>query len=193
MNRSGPTKGYSLSGDRSTALLTKPTPTPGTCQVLIRSRGPAICGTNLHLYRENVTARAAYARNYPGHEPVGDVVAVGDDMAWPPVGDRVVGDPVIGCDDCDFCRNRDCRLCHHALDPENIVGSHTTARTKSVCYIPSARSFRCRMTSPMRRRLGPRLQFRHCLVRSPQVAFDEDGVPAHRLRGHRRATGVNEL
>ncbi|QUH01826.1 zinc-binding dehydrogenase [Saccharopolyspora erythraea] len=114
-------KGYAFPGGREVAFVEKPTPSPGPGQVLIKSGTSSICGSDLHGYRASKDERAPYAETFSGHEPVGEVTAVGEGVTWPTVGERVVVYHVGGCGDCRYCRERDYKACHAATDPQNSM------------------------------------------------------------------------
>lgn len=81
-----------------------PDPSPG--EVLVRLRAVGICGSDLHWYEDGGIGHSPAI--YPmilGHEPVGDVVAVGRDVTTHRVGDRVAIEPSIVCGHCEFCRS----------------------------------------------------------------------------------------
>ena len=78
------------------------TPAPGPNQVLIRIRASGICYTDVHQTRGELPG------DFPrilGHEPVGEIVAVGPGVRTRQVGDRV-GVPWIqaSCGRCEWCR-----------------------------------------------------------------------------------------
>ena len=93
-----------LPGGRRVEVVEIAEPAAGPGEVRVRVRASAICGTDLHHYREDVLTRAPAARLVSGHEPVGEVESVGPGVAWPEVGDRVVVYHVVGCQTCDACR-----------------------------------------------------------------------------------------
>ena len=93
-----------LSGDRRVQLGDIASPGPGVGEVRVKIKVSAICGTDLHYYREEVATRAGSAHFASGHEPVGEVESVGAGVVWPNVGDRVVVYHVVGCQQCDACR-----------------------------------------------------------------------------------------
>ncbi|MCT7660714.1 alcohol dehydrogenase catalytic domain-containing protein [Mycobacterium deserti] len=104
-------RGFAFRGDRQIALLTKPTPVCGPREVLVRVRATAVCGSDLHYYRQSAQERRAAADFYCGHEPVGVVAAVGADVRTVSLGDRVVVYHVGGCGHCSACdggRFKDC-------------------------------------------------------------------------------------
>ena len=113
-------KGFIFPGDRTIEMLEKPTPAPAPGQVLIQTRVSAICGSDLHYYRHSKKQRGAMAEYYSGHEPVGEVVAVGEGVLWPPVGERVVVYHVGGCGECKPCQVRNYKGCKRFF-PEHAM------------------------------------------------------------------------
>jgi L-iditol 2-dehydrogenase len=80
-------------------------PDPGPGEVLIRLRAVGICGSDMHWYLEG--GIGAFKAAYPqvlGHEPAGEVAAVGAGVRGFSVGDRVALEPSITCGRCEFCR-----------------------------------------------------------------------------------------
>ena len=71
-------------------------PLPGTGWVRVRNRLAGICGSDLHLIYADGDLRVApaalpgNATTYLGHEVVGEVIEIGDDVQQLQVGDRVV-------------------------------------------------------------------------------------------------------
>src|SRR5579885_2502757 len=90
-----------------------PPPRPGAGQLLLRVRACAVCRTDLHI----VDGELAEAKLplVPGHEIVGEVVALGPGADGFAVGDRV-GVPWLGwtCGVCEFCRAGRENLCDRA-------------------------------------------------------------------------------
>jgi D-arabinose 1-dehydrogenase-like Zn-dependent alcohol dehydrogenase len=77
------------------------TPNPGPNQVLIKIRASGICYTDVHQTRGELPG------DFPrilGHEPVGEVVAVGPGVTTRRIGDRV-GVPFLqsSCGRCEWC------------------------------------------------------------------------------------------
>jgi len=68
---------------------------------LVRVTHTAICGSDLWPYR-GVSDRDTPSRI--GHEPMGIVEEVGDDVTSVAPGDRVFAPFVISCGECEFCR-----------------------------------------------------------------------------------------
>src|SRR4051794_11117583 len=69
---------------------------------IVRLTASAICGTDLHLVRG--TLPGVERGTILGHEGVGIVESVGDDVRNLMPGDRVVLTSTIGCGSCVYCR-----------------------------------------------------------------------------------------
>jgi 2-desacetyl-2-hydroxyethyl bacteriochlorophyllide A dehydrogenase len=91
------------------SVETVPDPSPAHDEAVVRVRGCGICGTDHHLLAEGLPMA-----NYPlipGHEPWGEVVAVGADATEIKVGDIVAVDPSLQCGTCPRCRRGQNNLC----------------------------------------------------------------------------------
>jgi len=104
-----------LPGDRKVDVVERQTPEPGPGQVLIRTRASAICRSDMGLYvgNSNIVGGDAAGTGLivPGHEPAGEVAAVGDGVEGLGVGDRVAGYLPVGCGRCEFCTAGYMMLC----------------------------------------------------------------------------------
>ena len=85
-------RGALLPGDRQVDLRDFPVPEPGRGQVLIRMRASTICGSDIRaIYREHLgTGAEAYQGVIAGHEPCGEVVALGPDTQRLAVGEESI-------------------------------------------------------------------------------------------------------
>jgi 2-desacetyl-2-hydroxyethyl bacteriochlorophyllide A dehydrogenase len=96
-------------GPRRMEVQDAPTPRPGSGEVVIRTAASAICGSDLHGFRE------ASPRRVPplvmGHETVGTIDAVGDGVDAGVLGERVVLKPILSCGRCERCREGRGNLC----------------------------------------------------------------------------------
>src|SRR4051812_22587007 len=99
-------RGVFLPGDRSAVVRDVGDPTPGYGQVVLAMRASTICGSDLRaIYRQHLgTGPEAYQDVIAGHEPCGEVVAVGPGCHRSKVGDRVVIYHIAGCGQCADCR-----------------------------------------------------------------------------------------
>src|SRR4051794_14159652 len=99
-------RGVYLPGERRGRVDDVPDPTPSHGQGVLPMRASTICGGDLRaIYREHLgTGPEAYQDVVAGHEPCGEVVAVGPGVHRLRPGDRVVVYHIAGCGLCDDCR-----------------------------------------------------------------------------------------
>ncbi|MHA7269345.1 alcohol dehydrogenase AdhP [Arthrobacter sp. HLT1-20] len=81
-----------------------PLPTPGPGQALVKLMASGVCHTDLHAAEGDWPVKPS-PPFVPGHEGVGEVVALGPGVTSLSVGDRV-GNAWLwsACGDCEFCR-----------------------------------------------------------------------------------------
>lgn len=90
-------------------------PAPGPAELLISVRACGVCRTDLHVTEGDLTVHRAGV--VPGHEVVGEVVAIGDAIT----GDFRLGDRVgiawlrHTCGECRYCRRGSENLCPDSL------------------------------------------------------------------------------
>jgi L-iditol 2-dehydrogenase len=77
--------------------------TPGAHEVLVEITVCGLCGTDVHMWAG--TNHEGTFPFIPGHEWTGRVVAVGSNVRHLKSGDRVTGEPFVGCGNCDVCHN----------------------------------------------------------------------------------------
>ncbi len=96
-------------GPRRMELQDVPEPTPAPGEVVIATSASAICGSDLHGFRE------ASPRRIPplimGHETVGTIAELGDGVDRHRIGQRVVLRPVLACGSCESCRAGRTNIC----------------------------------------------------------------------------------
>lgn len=81
-----------------------PVPTPGKNEVLIKISRTAICGTDVHIYNWDSWAQQTIPVPMPiGHEFVGIISAVGDNVVDFKPGDLVSGEGHLVCGHCRNC------------------------------------------------------------------------------------------
>lgn len=102
-------------------------PTPTGTEVLVRVSHCGVCHSDLHLWKGeydlgggkklNILDRGVSLPRAPGHEVLGEVVAVGPDAQDVKVGDTRVIYPWMGCGKCTVCKSGDENLCDkpHAI------------------------------------------------------------------------------
>jgi threonine 3-dehydrogenase len=91
-------------------------PKVGVNEVLIKVRKAAICGTDLHIYKWDEWAEKTIKTPVTiGHEYVGEVVEVGDEVTQIKIGERVTVEGHIACGFCRNCRRGRQHICDHTV------------------------------------------------------------------------------
>lgn len=98
-----------LPGNDTVDLREIAVPQPGIGQVLIRMRSSGICGSDVHYIYHGHKGTAAdptplYKGVVNGHEPCGQIVALGAGCRHFKEGDRVIVYHISGCGFCNNCR-----------------------------------------------------------------------------------------
>lgn len=87
-----------------------PVPVPGPDQAVLRTRLATVCGSDLHFLHDFPMPRGV--EQVPmGHEAVGTVAALGEQVRGFAVGDRVVASCVVGCGECANCLRGHMEVC----------------------------------------------------------------------------------
>ncbi|MGA0583439.1 MAG: alcohol dehydrogenase catalytic domain-containing protein, partial [Castellaniella sp.] len=95
-------------------LVDVPKPVIGHNDLLIRIRKTAICGTDIHIWKwDDWAARTIPVPMHVGHEYVGEVVEIGQEVQGFQIGDRVSGEGHITCGHCRNCRAGRRHLCRN--------------------------------------------------------------------------------
>lgn len=93
-----------------------PIPEPGHNDLLIKIRKTAICGTDVHIYNwDDWSRKTIPVPMITGHEYVGEVVGMGQEVKGFAVGDRVSGEGHITCGHCRNCRAGRTHLCRNTV------------------------------------------------------------------------------
>src|SRR6266480_3665369 len=129
-----------------------PDPTPRPDEVLVRVDACGICGTDLHII-DGDSPLARYPV-IPGHEFVGEVVALGYDIAQSngnregniTVGSRVAIDPNLYCGHCDLCRTGHENLCLNyaalGVTTNGAIAQYVAVPMASAYLLPNSMSLR---------------------------------------------------
>lgn len=91
-------------GDRTYEVRDIPDHDPIGDEVKIRVAWCGLCGTDIHKYQGKNGASVVVPPIILGHECSGTVVAIGPDVKYFKVGDRVACDPSWGCGKCIYCQ-----------------------------------------------------------------------------------------
>lgn len=77
---------------------------PAHGEVAVRIRAVGCCGSDLHWYQDGrIGEIPAIYPQVLGHEPAGEIVAVGPGVHGFSTGDRVAIEPSLTCGHCEFC------------------------------------------------------------------------------------------
>ena len=127
---------------RRVAVREFPDPEPGPGEVVVRVRMAAICGSDLHWYREFTPGRTG-PNQIVGHESVGEVAAVGSGVFLPRVGDRVALYHISGCGECPACRARRPKECWQGVEriPQGADADYQRMKSWNALPLPEAFSW----------------------------------------------------
>ncbi len=118
-------------GPRRMELQEAPEPLPGPGEVVFGTEAAAVCGSDLHGFRE------ASPRRIPplvmGHEGVGRIATVGEGVDPSRVGERVVLKPILACGACEPCREGRPNLCVNG----RLVGRELTGAFAERFAVPA--------------------------------------------------------
>jgi threonine dehydrogenase-like Zn-dependent dehydrogenase len=100
--------GAFLPGDSTVVMREVPVPEPGIGQVLLKVKASGVCGSDIHfIYHGHKGSKqdgTAYMDVICGHEPAGEIVALGAGCRHFKEGDRVAVYHISGCGFCRSCR-----------------------------------------------------------------------------------------
>jgi threonine 3-dehydrogenase len=114
-------------------------PETGHNDLKIRIRKAAICGTDLHIYKWDKWAQNTIRTPMVvGHEYVGEVVEVGEEVTGFQVGDRVTGEGHVTCGHCRNCRAGRRHLCRNCVG----VGVNRAGAFADYLVIPAFNAFK---------------------------------------------------
>ena len=115
-----------------------PKPAVGPNDVLIRIRKTAICGTDMHIFNWDEWAQKTIpVPMHVGHEYVGMVEAMGDEVRGLKIGQRVSGEGHIVCGHCRNCRAGRRHLCRNTVG----VGVNRPGAFAEFLVIPAVNAF----------------------------------------------------
>ncbi|GFD93601.1 L-threonine 3-dehydrogenase [Alteromonas sp. KUL156] len=120
-------------------LQDTPKPEVGHNDLLIKIRKTAICGTDMHIYNwDEWSQNTIPVPMVVGHEYVGEVVGMGQEVKGFKVGDRVSGEGHITCGHCRNCRAGRVHLCRNTEG----VGVNRPGAFAEYLVIPAFNAFK---------------------------------------------------
>ena len=116
-----------------------PEPPVGHNDVKIRIRKTAICGTDTHIFRWDRWAQETIrVPMVIGHEYVGEIVEIGQEVSGFCIGNRVTGEGHITCGYCRNCRAGRRHLCRNSIG----VGVNRPGAFAEYLVIPAFNAFK---------------------------------------------------
>jgi threonine 3-dehydrogenase len=116
-----------------------PMPEVGHNDVLIKIKKTAICGTDIHIWKwDEWAAKTIPVPMHVGHEYVGEIVEMGQEVRGFSIGDRVSGEGHITCGYCRNCRAGRRHLCRNTTG----VGVNRPGCFAEYLVIPAFNAFK---------------------------------------------------
>lgn len=116
-----------------------PIPELGHNDIMIKIRKTAICGTDVHIYNwDEWSQKTIPVPMVTGHEYVGEVVEIGQEVRGFKIGDRVSGEGHITCGHCRNCRGGRTHLCRNTQG----VGVNRAGAFAEYLVIPAFNAFK---------------------------------------------------
>lgn len=121
---------------------------PGPNEVLVKLRSSGLCGSDFGRYRNDIADSNHNPEIRPGHEPCGEVVALGPAVTHVAVGDRIMQHHYDGCLQCNYCKTGWQQLCpvtdkrgYYGGSRHGGHGDYMTAHESTCVKMPDEVSF----------------------------------------------------
>jgi len=118
-------------GPGKVSLQRRAVPELGAGQALVEVLTNGLCSTDYAIVRGEVAG--AWAGMALGHEPVGRVIALGEEENGLEIGQRVVLDTMLACGQCRFCLDGHTELCTHS----NEIGFSVDGNYSDFAVLPA--------------------------------------------------------
>jgi len=117
-----------------------PIPVISKKDVLVKMRKTAICGTDAHIYKWDAWAQRTIKTPMTiGHEFVGEIAALGEDVSAFKIGQIVSGEGHVVCGKCRWCITGYQHLCRATVG----IGVNSTGVFAEYAAIPAANIWPC--------------------------------------------------
>lgn len=136
-----------LEGTADIRVRESAVPAPAAHEALVRIRSVGICASDIHYYEHGRIGRFVVEQPLIlGHEPSGEIVAVGSEVAHLEAGDRVSIEPGVPCHACAHCLAGRYNLCPNvvfmATPPVHGAFAEYVVHPASRCFkIPDGMSY----------------------------------------------------
>lgn len=128
-----------LKPEKGIWMVDSPIPEVGHNDLKIKIKKTAICGTDVHIYNwDEWSQKTIPVGMVVGHEYVGEVVEIGQDVRGFELGDRVSGEGHITCGHCRNCRAGRVHLCRNTVG----VGVNREGAFAEYLVIPAYNAFK---------------------------------------------------
>lgn len=119
-------------------MVDAPQPELGHNDVLIKIKKTAICGTDMHIFKwDEWSQKTIPVPMTVGHEYIGTVAAIGQEVRGLKIGQRVSGEGHLVCGHCRNCRAGRRHLCRNTVG----VGVNRTGAFAEYLVIPAENAF----------------------------------------------------
>jgi 2-desacetyl-2-hydroxyethyl bacteriochlorophyllide A dehydrogenase len=119
-----------------------PRPSAGIGEVLLRITAAGLCGTDLAAADVPTAKLLTLPEITLGHEPAGEIVELGPDVAGWSVGDRVAVSSILTCGRCDLCLRGMSEICSRAtvigLNHDGAAAEHMAAPATNLVRLPDS-------------------------------------------------------
>jgi len=123
-------KALLFNGKEKIVFGTSQKPKIGNHDILMKIKAVGLCGTDLHIYRGGL---AVPKKSVIGHEFSGIVAEIGREVHNVKVGDHVVGEHVVTCGKCSYCKVGKPNLCAKA----QVIGLQRPGALAEFLSIPA--------------------------------------------------------
>ncbi|MQG88411.1 MAG: zinc-binding dehydrogenase [SAR202 cluster bacterium] len=114
-------RGVAFHGNSIAEVIDYPDTDPGPEQVLVKLRSSGLCGSDFVRYDADSANKHSGQMIRPGHEPCGEIAAVGNKVKGVKIGDRIIQHHYEGCRECNYCLTGWQQLCE-ATDKKRYYG-----------------------------------------------------------------------
>lgn len=117
-------------GKQQIKIREVPKPEPRAGEALIRITLTTICGTDVHILKGEYPVKPGLII---GHEPVGQIEALGPGVEGFSIGDRVIVGAITPCGQCRACLSGSSSQCSHGGDGYDALGGWRFGNTINGC------------------------------------------------------------
>ena len=141
-------RGIRFLGNNECEVIDYPDEEPEPGYVMLKMRSSGMCGSDLHRYRAPLPDDEAKRDPVrPGHEPCGEVAAIGEGVKGLQIGDRILQHHYEGCGNCGFCKTGWSQLCRwqgrmtHGYGRHGGHGDYMIAHPSTCLTLPDELSY----------------------------------------------------